>query len=164
MKSTPSFLPTFNKRGQHGVASIEFSLIALIMITMLIGMFVWWRTFQAHQSLTRATGDGARIAHSLISSGKQYPCVVKNFEDNQASIQNEVKQVILNSLKQSNMPGNIDTDFQFSPEKWSCSPGRFEFHTSYNIPPIFGGIGGLLEPEKISERGVINFNVLPTTP
>lgn len=151
-------------RSQRGVASVEFALIGMIMVILLMGMFVWWRTFQAHQSLTRAAGDGARIAHSLITAGKQYPCVVSNADENQEKIEKQVKDVILYSLKQSGMPGDTDANFIFSPHPWSCSPGSFSFDLTYNIPPIFGGLEGFSEPKKITEYGIINFNALASTP
>lgn len=130
---------------QQGLAAIEFALIASIMVLMLLGSLVYWRSFQAQQSLTRAAGDGARAALSLITSGVK-PCRLPtednlNWEHkgNQELIELRVKNTIVLSLMQSGMPGKVTEQLSIGNLEWgSCqgeqSSARFEL--IYTLTPL----------------------------
>ena len=58
---------SMNRRaGQHGVAAVEFALLLTLMLLTLSGVFVFWSMLQAQQTVTRATGDGARVLQQLV--------------------------------------------------------------------------------------------------
>lgn len=51
---------------QRGVAAVEFALLLLLMVSLLFGLFVFWYVLQTHQTVTRATGDGARFLQEIV--------------------------------------------------------------------------------------------------
>lgn len=142
---------------QQGVAAIEFALIATVMVVMLMGLFVFWRAFQAQQSLTRATGDGARMAHSLIAAGKYYPCGVNEALANQQFILEQIENMMQTSLSISEMPGDVKTQLHIASHAWSCSDGQFSFEVIYALPPILGESKLMLEPTRLTEKSIVQF-------
>lgn len=144
-------------QSQHGVAAIEFALIATVMVVMLIGLFIFWRAFQAQQSLTRATGDGARMAHSLIAAGKHYPCGVAESLSNQQYILSAIQSLMQTSLELSDMPGKVSSNLHIEAPSWSCSTGQFSFQVRYTLPPLMGESSLVLEPAQLTEKSVVHF-------
>lgn len=148
---------TRRPHAQQGVAAIEFALIATVMVVMLVGLFVFWRAFQAQQSLTRATGDGARMAHSLIAAGKYYPCGVTEALANQQYILAAIQSLVQTSLELSDMPGQVSSNLHIEAPSWSCSTGQFSFQVRYTLPPLMGESTLVLEPAQLTEKSVVHF-------
>lgn len=151
---------TTRRNSQHGVASIEFALIAFFMLVMLLGLFVFWRAYQAQQSLTRAAGDAARMTHSLIASGKHYPCGVPVVEaaNNRQVILSAISTMVQTSLEHSGMPGVVATNLRIESSDWFCNPGQFNLEIIYTLPPLLGGESRLLlEPAELTEKSVVHF-------
>lgn len=142
---------------QQGVAAVEFALIATLMVVMLSGLFVFWRAYQAQQSLTRAAGDGARMAHSLIAAGKYYPCGVAEAVSNQQYIFAAIQSLVQTSLELSAMPGQVASNLHIEAPSWSCSTGQFSFQVRYTLPPLLGESRLVLEPAQLTEKSVVHF-------
>ena len=128
------------------------------MIVMLMGMLVWWHYFQASQILSKAAGDGARAAHTLVITGTA-PCLVANAATNQASIEARVENII---RKQLNHSGLADSHFSISNKSWACSSTgteKFSFDVSYQLPPLLGSSNWLTEPTSlnIKDKIVVHF-------
>lgn len=143
---------------QQGVAAIEFALLAIFMTTLLLGLMVWWQYFQANQILTRAAGDGARAAHTLVITGTA-PCVVTNADANKASIETRVENIIKSQLTHS---GLAAVNFSISNKLWKCSntgTESFSFDVSYQLPPFIGSNSFLKEPTSlnIKDHIVVHF-------
>ena len=49
------------RRGERGVAVVEFALVVLVLLIVLSGTIEFGRSFWYYNSLTRATRDGARM-------------------------------------------------------------------------------------------------------
>lgn len=148
---------------QQGLAAIEFALIASIMVLMLLGSLVYWRSFQAQQSLTRAAGDGARAALSLITSGAT-PCHPTAGTTNQALIQQRVEDTISRSLMQSGMPGNVTQQLTVGDLEWgSCPEGgqsSASFELTYTLTPLLGencSNTWFNEPCQLNETSTLHF-------
>ncbi|GAB2459772.1 hypothetical protein GCM10027082_08360 [Comamonas humi] len=148
---------------QRGLASIEFALIGLIMTVMLLGIFVYWRTFQAQQSLTRAAGDGSRAILGVIAIGTRDPCHPKQADANREFIQQRAEQAVSTSLKQSAMPGTgaqqpIIKSFDW---KAACPSGggisTVSFELRYELPPLLDTMPVIDEPKKLLEKSVVRF-------
>lgn len=145
------------RRLQRGVAAIEFSLIAIFMVVLLLGMLVWWRYFQTSQILTKAAGDGARAAHTLVITGTA-PCLVANADTNKTNIEARVEKVIRSQLTYS---GLSETNFSISNKLWACSSKgaeRFSFDVSYQLPSLLDN-NWLTEETSlnIKDRIVVHF-------
>lgn len=162
--SRPACCDTLNRlhpNTEKGVASVEFAMIAVVMLMIFLGLSIYWRTYQVQQSLTRAAGDGARHIHSLMATGKHYPCSVKDAVENQIFIQNQVLQVMQQSLQQSGLPDDDgQTPLTMSALNWSCANGQVSFEISYTLAPMFGISHWLSEPTQLKERSVVNFSAL----
>lgn len=155
---SPSCAGLAHRCRQQGVASIEFALIAMCMIVLLLGLLVWWRYFQTSQILTKAAGDGARAAHTLVITGTM-PCVVANATANKADIEARVESVIRAQLVYS---GLAESGFSIFDKSWVCSHNgveRFSFNVSYQLPALLGSSHWLVEPTalNISDRIVVHF-------
>lgn len=131
------------QRLQRGAASIEFALIAIVMVVMLLGSLVYWRLFQAQQLLTRAAGDGARAAHTLIASGVT-PChpTAATQAANMALITQRISQTVLRNLEQSAMPGDVTQQLAIGAPQWGACPAGGEssisFELTYTLTPLLG--------------------------
>lgn len=147
------------RRGrQQGAAAVEFALIATLMIVLLLSLLVWWRYFQASQILTKAAGDGARAAHTLVITGTM-PCVVANAQANKAAIEARVEDVIRQQLVHGGLSASA---FSIVDKSWACSSNgaeRFSFDVSYRLPALLGSSHWLAEPTtlNISDRIVVHF-------
>lgn len=150
-------------RKQRGMATIEFALIAMIMVVMLLGILVYWRAFQAQQSLTRAAGDGARAILGMVTSGINSPCNSTNKATNRDLIQDHVQQTVTQSLKLSLMPGTVADDLIVSDIDWTqaCLSGgaasTVSFQLSYKLPSLLGTSSLIGEPKQLSEKSVVHF-------
>ena len=157
----PSFIHARSSRHQRGVAAIEFALIAIIMIVLLLGMLVFWRTFQTQQSLNRAAGDGARRALTQITNGVD-PCKSSTGGQNQTLIQSNVLTIIQQQIKQA---GLDDANVSVLNPMWDCprsmaSNGSFSFDVKYALPPLLQtSQNWVTEPDnlQIKERIVVHF-------
>ena len=146
---------------QRGVAAVEFTLIAVIMIVLLLGMLVFWRTFQTQQTVNRAAGDGARHALTLITNGT-YPCTTSTSAKNRAQIQATVLAIIQQQIKQA---GLDDANISVLNTLWNCPTsttaiGTYSFNVKYTLPPLLqNGQSWLSEPDslQINERIVVHF-------
>ncbi len=153
------FSTGFARRCRHqGVASIEFAFIAIFMVTLLLGLLVWWQYFQASQILTKAAGDGARAAHTLVITGTD-PCLGANADTNKTKIETRAETVIKNQL---NYSGLADSNLSISNKSWKCpNPGTksFSFDVSYQLPSLLGGTSWLTEPISlnIKDKIVVHF-------
>lgn len=49
------------RRGQRGVAVVEFALVVMLLLIVLSGTIEFGKSFWYYNSLTRATRDGARM-------------------------------------------------------------------------------------------------------
>lgn len=145
---------------QQGVAAVEFALIAVLMITLLLGLLVFWRHFQTQQSLTRAAGDGARMALTLISSGIHYPCEIPQGGTNKVTVQNKVEKIIKDSLQKSNL---TPAHFKLLNPQWKCpdtTAGNFSFDVTYELPALLGADQDWLTELttlKVENRIVVHF-------
>ena len=154
-------------RRQQGVAAIEFALIAALMVTLLLGLLVFWRAFQVQQSLNRAAGDGARSALTLITMSAS-PCNGNSTAANRTAIQTMARKVIEQHLEQSKL---ATSNFSMNGSAWTCPPattpptrgeGTFSFDVQYTLPPLLGGSGWISEPAslRITDRIVVHFPTL----
>lgn len=148
-------------RFQRGVAAVEFALIAVFMITLLLGLLVFWRYFQAHQSLTRAAGDGARAAHSVIASGIN-PCDPSQDVKNKALIEKRIQQTISSSLKQSSIPGDVESNLTLNILEWGdCPPGgnsSISFTVTYTMDALLGESNSwFTELRQLQETSSLHF-------
>lgn len=128
------------------------------MTTLLLGLMVWWQYFQANQILTRAAGDGARAAHTLVITGTA-PCVVTNAAANKASIETRVENIIKSQLTHS---GLAAAKFSISNKLWKCSntgTESFSFDVSYQLPSFIGSTSFLKERTSlnIKDHIVVHF-------
>ncbi|KKW68980.1 hypothetical protein AAV94_02140 [Lampropedia cohaerens] len=151
------------KHRQRGVASIEFAMIAALMVLILLGMLVYWRVLQAQQSVTRATGDGARIVQNLI-----YGALPDYAITDPASIEAAAATVVQRSLAGSGIPGNPLQDTSVT-----LTVGESEalLRVTYRLPALLGGsadgtsnaagLGGwaLVEPATLQSRARIAFSL-----
>lgn len=146
----PLFIPLPHR--QRGIAAIEFALIAILMVLMLLGALVYWRAFQAQQSLTRAAGDGARTILSIVASGINNPC---KSQPNQNLIEARIQQTVIQSLTLSSMPGTVPPQLTVD---WSmvCS-GTVKFQLTYQLPPLLNTTGLIGEPNQLSEKSEVHF-------
>lgn len=148
---------------QRGVAAIEFALIAVFMIIMLLGLAVYWRAFQAQQSLTRAAGDGGRAILSVLAAGVGDPCHPQQAIANRATIQARVEQSVRASLERSYIPGTVATQLTVTAIQWqgacpSSGIGSASFELRYQLVPLFGSAGQwITEPSQIYEKTVVHF-------
>ena len=143
---------------QQGVAAIEFALLAILMTTLLLGLLVWWQYFQASQILTRAAGDGARAAHTLVTTGTA-PCLVANAAANKTSIETRVETIIRSQLMHSGLSAS---KFSISNKLWQCSSTgteSFSFDVSYQLPSFLNSNSFLQEPTSlnITDSIVVHF-------
>lgn len=148
---------------QRGVAAIEFALIAVFMLVMLLGLTVYWRAFQAQQSLTRAAGDGARAILGVLAVGVSDPCHPTKAAANRATIQLRVVQSVRASLERSDVPGTVANQLTVSPIQWqaacpSSGTGSASFELRYQLVPLFGTPGQwITEPSQLYEKSVVHF-------
>lgn len=78
-----------------GVAAVEFALLLALMLLILSGVWALWGVMQAQQSVTRATGDGARELQQLVW---------KEGRADIPSLQQQVSWVVQQSLRGSGLP------------------------------------------------------------
>lgn len=83
----------FLRNRQTGVAAVEFALVAIVMLLLFMGIFIYWHVLQTQQSVTRAAGDGVRHVHELLFSSR-----FQNID-----LHGEAHKVIEHSLKQSGL-------------------------------------------------------------
>lgn len=158
--------PSLDHRSiQRGVAAIEFALIATLMVTLLLGLLVFWRAFQVQQSLNRAAGDGARHALTLITDVRP-PCTGSHTASNRSAIQDLVHKTITQNLTQSGLEPN---SFTLSKSTWTCPPttlpptrgsGSYSFDVQYALQPLLSSSNSwLAEPTRlqIGDRIVVHF-------
>lgn len=152
---------------QRGMAAVEFALIAMLLIVILLGTLVYWRAFQAQQSLTRAAGDGARAVLGLVDANN--PCIAAPAlaATHRENIRRGLEQTVLRTLEQSSMPGLVSQRLTIGALDWSAacpssgSTSTVIFHLSYQLPsllitttPIIG------ELDRLSEKSVVHFSSL----
>lgn len=148
---------------QRGVAAIEFALIAVFMVVMLLGVTVYWRAFQAQQSLTRAAGDGARAILGVLAAGVSDPCHPSKGTANRATIQLRVAQSVRSSLERSAIPGTVADQLTVGAIQWqaacpSTGTGSASFELRYQLAPLFGTQGEwVTEPRQLYEKSVVHF-------
>lgn len=140
-------------RRQHGVAAIEFVFVASILIVILMGMASYWRVLQTQQSLSRATGDAARLvqnmlyASELISDSSSWAEFKEEAEREVVSLMSEALMASGLAVYDENHDGEVEQskplvevdlsrDGECSDE--SCS---LALSVAYKIPNMFGGVG-----------------------
>ena len=92
----------------RGVAAVEFALILLFMATVLVGLFFYWYMLQTHQSVTRATGDGARYLQEIAFSGDAA------MTTNPTRMKQSVEQVVRSSLQEAGLEKNPQVNVEWS--------------------------------------------------
>lgn len=148
-----------------GAASIEFALIAMLMVLMLLGILVYWRVLQAQQSVARATGDGARMVQNLIYGTFSAYDITKESETH--TIQAAAEDVVKRSLQNSGIPGNPQ---QAASITLTVSTSQARLNVSYQLPPLFGNAGGqpqpvkpggwaLVEPARLQASSLVSFQL-----
>ncbi len=135
---------------QGGVASIEFSLIAMLMLLMLLGILVFWRVLQAQQSVSRATGDGARIVQNLIYGSLTTYDITQ--ESDTHAIQAAAADVVKRSLQNSGIPGNPQ---QATSITLTVNTSEARLNVSYQLPPIFGSTDEQAQPVKLGRWALV---------
>lgn len=144
-------LPSRNH--QRGIAAIEFALIAILMLTLLMGLFVFWRAFQVQQSLYRAAGDGARHVLTQMSRGSGSCASL-------ALVKTKVQEIIEIHLNENGLSGSEFTMSDLTPCACSASECSTGFDVQYRLSPLLGsGMGWLAEPTSLSinDRIVVHF-------
>ena len=48
--------------GERGSEQVEFAFVAVLLLTMILGIFWFARAYNVHQTITRAAREGARMA------------------------------------------------------------------------------------------------------
>lgn len=133
---------------QRGVAAIELAFICMVMVAMLLGMMAWWNYFQAHQIITRAVGDGVRMAQSLVAIQAKQPCGAAGMANlHRSEIQQRVDLVVRQSLALSGLAGQILEPIQF---QWTCPAGLIA--GTLNVRVVWPA-----SPVHIRESGVLHF-------
>ena len=149
---------------QRGIAAVEFALIATLLMVMLLGILVYWRAFQAQQSLTRAAGDGARAVLGLIDAHN--PCISapELAATHRENIRHGLEQTVRRTLEQSSMPGLVSQRLTIGALDWSAacpsngSTSSVIFHLSYQLPSLLiTTIPIISELDRISEKSVVHF-------
>ncbi|THT99960.1 pilus assembly protein [Lampropedia puyangensis] len=160
----PNMNPTRRKHNA-GVASLEFALIAILMVLILLGMFVYWRALQAQQSVARATGDGARLVQNLIY-GALPDYGIENIENMQAAAESIVKASLLNSA----IPGDPSVMTLVTLNQQSST--QLLLQVSYRLPAIFStgtadhqpqplnlGQWALTQPALLQATSTVSFSI-----
>lgn len=135
---------------QAGVAAIEFALIAMLMLLMLLGSLVYWRVLQAQQSVSRATGDGARMVQNLIYGSLTAYDITHEAQTH--AIQAVAADVIKRSLQNSGIPGNPQ---QATSVTLSVNTTEARLNVSYQLPPMFGSTGEQPQPIRLGGWAVV---------
>jgi Flp pilus assembly protein TadG len=142
------------QRSQRGIAALEFAVIACLMIAVLVVMMVYWRVLQAQQSLTRATGDGARMVQGLVFSAPAgYNAALPA---GQANILLAAKAVITQSLQASGLPSDAALlDVQIN---WTATQAKLQ--VDYALPPLVSGgkqLGSMYvgEPTRVRAQSAV---------
>jgi hypothetical protein len=152
---------------QRGMASVEFALIAVLLIVMLLGILVYWRVFQAQQSLTRAAGDGARAVLGLVDTNN--PCISSPAlaAAHRENIRSGLEQTVRRTLEHSSMPGLVSQQLTIGALDWSAacpssgSTSTVIFHLSYQLPSLLGTPNPIIgELDRLSEKSVVHFSSL----
>ncbi|MHA7601554.1 TadE/TadG family type IV pilus assembly protein [Alicycliphilus sp. T452] len=131
---------------QRGVAAIEFALIAMLMLTLLIGLTVFWRAFQVQQSLYRAAGDGARHVLTLMTSGSG-ACT------NLAQVKSLVLPIITSYLNENRLSEEDFTMSDLAPCACNASECSTSFDVQYRLLPLLGESTSL----SINNKIVVHF-------
>lgn len=149
---------------QRGIAAVEFALIAMLLIVMLLGILVYWRAFQAQQSLTRAAGDGARAVLGLVDAHN--PCVSAPSlaAIHRENIRRGLEQTVQRTLELSSMPGPVSQRLTIGALDWSAacpssgSTSTVIFHLNYQLPSLLGTNNAIIgELGQLSEKSVVHF-------
>ncbi len=61
----PNLAKNRSDRSQRGAALVEFSLVAVILVSLVLGVFEVGMAWSDHQSLTQASRSGARVGSQL---------------------------------------------------------------------------------------------------
>lgn len=129
---------------QAGVAAIEFAFIATLMTVMLLGILVCWRILQVQQSVTRATGDGARLIQNLVHGALPGYDPAKQTGVN--NITAAAAKVVKSSLQGSNIPGDPQQDTAVA---MTIDASGLHLNVIYRLPPLFGNANGLPRPIQL---------------
>jgi Flp pilus assembly protein TadG len=81
------------RRGDEGQALVEFALIVPVLMLLLVGVFEFGRAWSAHQAVTDAAREGARLA--VIAD----PNVTED----------SVARVVRNALSAASLNGDLAT-------------------------------------------------------
>lgn len=130
---------------------------------MLLGILVYWRAFQAQQSLTRAAGDGARAILGLVDSNNpctSAPSLAATHRDN---IRRGVENTVRRTLEESSMPGLVSQRLTIGALDWSAacpssgSTGAVSFYLIYQLPSLLGTTNSIIgELDRLSEKSVVH--------
>lgn len=91
----------------RGVAAIEFALLLVLLVMLLTGLFVYSILLQIQQSVTRATGDGARLLQHLSQ---------KEFD--QANLDQAVAMAVKRGIKDAGLADSVDIKVEIN---WSVA-------------------------------------------
>ncbi|WP_027017256.1 TadE/TadG family type IV pilus assembly protein [Comamonas composti] len=119
--------PLARKR-QAGVAAVEFALIAVVMLSLFAGLSIYWDVLQTQQVLSRATGDGARQAHRLLTSGGM----------NTSEIESVVGRTVCDSLDSYLPLQSCAQDVKVSLTEEAGRPRERKLTVEYQRPPMLG--------------------------
>lgn len=139
---------------QFGVAAIEFALLLTLMTLLLGGVAVYWHALQVQQSLSRATGDGARMLQQL-SQGE-------NAEFNpmtsagRLAIEQQVALTVKHSLKGTGLPLASNMTVTVG---WGN--GRATIQVVYPYDIWGSAFSWILMPRNLQAKSVVAIAALP---
>ncbi|WP_284337384.1 TadE/TadG family type IV pilus assembly protein [Comamonas sp. NoAH] len=139
---------------QQGAAAVEFALVLTLLMLIFGGVLGFWHMLQAQQSVSRATGDGARMLQQLAQG--EFENFNSSVGSGQASIQAMVAQTVLQSLKGAGLPASEKAQVQVI---WGTRQVSLRVAYPYEL---FGSLLPRLGmPKHLQATSVVNLSPSP---
>lgn len=116
------------RRSDEGQAVVEFALIVPVLMLLVVGIFEFGRAWNAHQAVTDAAREGARIA--VIAD----PTITED----------SVRKVVRNALSAVALDANLAVIQLTGVDDPTGEPARVEVKYPYQLSmlKVLGGTGG----------------------